>query len=206
MNICLSRELGSGGRAIGEQLAKKLGYKFHDREMIEIAGEKSRISLERLEKEDEKKANPWLHRIWYESEDESLRGITMNDILFKVQSRYILECAKKSGNVFVGRCADYVLKKADIPYVSLFITAPFDYRVMQVMQQKHLSEKDAETLVKKTDKERKAYYNYYTDGGWGKPFHYDICINSSRYGIEETADLIAIILEDRRHAVERTML
>ena len=197
MNICISREFGSGGRKIGELAAEQAGYRFLDRKLVEEAAERSGIAMEHLEKEDEKKANPWLHNVWYKSEDESLRGLSANDILFRVQSRYILECARKGSNVFVGRCADYVMKKAEIPYVSIFITAPFDYRVFRIMEREHLYEKDAQALVRKTDKRRKAYYNYYTEGGWGKPDNYDICINSSREGIRKTADIIRVLLEGR---------
>lgn len=126
MNICISREFGSGGHDIGEQIARRTGYRFLDRKLLEEAAERSGIAVEHLEKEDEKKANPWLHNVWYKSEDESLRGLSANDILFRVQSRYILECAVTGDNVFVGRCADYVLQKAEIPHVSIFITAPFE--------------------------------------------------------------------------------
>lgn len=138
MNICISREFGSGGHEIGELLAMQTGYPFLDRKLVEEAAERSRISVENLEKEDEKKANPWLHTVWYQSEEESLRGLTANDILFRVQSRYILECARKCDNVFVGRCADYVLKKAEIPHISIFITAPVDYRRLRIMERKYV--------------------------------------------------------------------
>ena len=196
MNICISREFGSGGHDIGEQIAMQTGYRFFDRKLVEEAAERSGIAVEHLEKEDEKKANPWLHNVWYESKDENLRGLSANDILFRVQSRYILECAGKGNNVFVGRCADYVLKKAEIPHVSIFITAPYEDRVFRIMERRHLCEKDAQTLVRKTDKRRKAYYNYYTEGGWGKPDNYDLCINSSWKGIRKTADILRTYLEE----------
>lgn len=197
MNICISREFGSGGQEIGRRLADDMGFSFHNREMVEAAAKRSQIDMEHLEKEDERKANPWYHRIWYKSDELNLRGLTANDILFQVESEYILECAEKGNHIFVGRCADYVLGKAGVPHISIFITAPFRYRVMRIMDREHLYEKDAQALVRKTDKVRKAYYNYYTDGGWGKPDNYDLCINSSREGVGKTAAVLRAFLAER---------
>ena len=115
MNICISREFGSGGHEIGKILAEQLGYSFYDRRLLEGAAEKSRIPIEHLERADEQKANPWIHRIWYEAEDENLRGLPANDILFQIQKDYILNRAREGNAVFVGRCGDFILKEADIP-------------------------------------------------------------------------------------------
>lgn len=195
MNICISREFGSGGHEIGKILAEQLGYFFYDRRLLEGAAEKSRIPIEHLERADEQKANPWIHRIWYEAEDENLRGLPANDILFQIQKDYILNRAREGNAVFVGRCGDFILKEADIPCVCIFITAPYACRVMRKKELLHLSVKETETLIRKTDKRRKAYYNYYTDGGWGKPDNYDFCINSSR-GIHETVRVLEKLLEE----------
>ena len=157
MNICISREFGSGGHEIGKILAEQLGYSFYDRRLLEGAAEKSRIPIEHLERADEQKANPWIHRIWYEAEDENLRGLPANDILFQIQKDYILNRAREGNAVFVGRCGDFILKEADIPCVCIFITAPYACRVMRKKELLHLSAKETETLIRKTDKRRKAY-------------------------------------------------
>lgn len=191
MIICIGREFGSGGHEIGQKLAEKLNYSFYDRELVEHSLEKTTISAKELELADEKKLNPLLYKIWYDAKDESLRGLSANDILFRIQSRVILEKAEKGDCIFIGRCADYILENAGIEHLSLFISAPLSDRIQRKMKLLNISEKEALSLIRKTDKERKAYYNYYTEKDWGKPGNYDFCINSSKYGIDKTVDLIA---------------
>lgn len=192
MIICIGREFGSGGHEIGKQIAEELGYEFYDRELVEKAAEKmSSMPVEELDKADEKKRNPWLYRAWYEEENEEMNGASANDILFHVNSQLITELAEKGNCVFVGRCADYILEKNGIEHLSFFIAAPFQDRVERKMKQLSMDEKTATALVRKKDKERKAYYNYYTGGSWGKPYNYDFCVNSSKLGIEETAKQLA---------------
>jgi len=93
--------------------------------------------------------------------------------------------------VFVGRCADYILEQAELDHISLFIAAPFEWRVQRKMEQLSIDEKAATSMVRKKDKDRKAYYDYYTGRSWGRPHNYDLCINSSRLGIEVTAEKLA---------------
>lgn len=104
-----------------------------------------------------------------------------------------MEAAQKGDCVFAGRCADDVLKKAGIDRLSLFITAPFSDRVKRKMKLLGDEEKAVTALVRKMDKQRKNYYDYYTDGNWGKPYNYDLCINSSTLGIEQTAEALAVL-------------
>ena len=133
-------------------------------------------------------------------------------------SQLITELASEDNCVFIGRCADYItpavkyhnillaqisicrvvincwsniLQTADIERISLFIAAPFQDRVKRKMELLQMNEKSTITLVRKTDKERKAYYAYYTGRSWGKPHNYDFCINSSNYGIQRTAEILA---------------
>ncbi len=193
MTICIGREFGSGGHEIAEKLAKRMGMGFYDQELVESAMERSMLSMEKLQKADERRTNPFLHDVHYNMEDRELRGLSTNDILFKVQSKIVLELAQEE-SVFVGRCADYILKQNNIPCISLFIAAPFEERVQRKMKLLGLDEKSASALVRKTDKERKNYYNYYTGGGWGRPHNYNICVNSSVMGIEKTVDMLAKVL------------
>lgn len=99
--------------------------------------------------------------------------------------------------VFVGRCADFILDKAEIPHISLFIAAPFSDRVKRKMDLLQKEEKTVTTLIRKTDKQRKAYYNYYTNGSWGKPDQYDFCVNSSVLGIEGSVQMLRTIMRQR---------
>ena len=191
MIICIGREFGSGGHEIGKEVADRLGFTFYDRTLVEEALSRSTIPPEELERADEKKHNPWLHRIWYDAQNEELRGLSANDILFSIHSKLITALASEDNCVFIGRCADYILQNAVIERISLFIAAPFQDRVKRKMGLLQMNEKSTITLVRKTDKERKAYYDYYTGRSWGKPHNYDLCINSSNYGIQRTAEVLA---------------
>ncbi|MGN1140131.1 MAG: AAA family ATPase [Oliverpabstia sp.] len=199
MIICIGREFGSGGHEIGERLADKLSIPFYDQELITTVMEKcANMDMKTIQKVDEKKANPWLHKIWYESVDKDLRGLPANDIVFKFQSNVIIDYAKKGDCVFVGRCADYILKQAGIERMSLFITAPFTDRVERKMKQLNKTDKETANLVRKIDKQRKNYYNYHTNGNWGKPDTYDFCINSYGRHSEHTAEVLSKFVSKMR--------
>lgn len=195
MIICIGREFGSGGHEIGKRMAEKSGLSFYDYELVEAAIKRGDIEAGILEKADEKRANPWMHKVLYQSGEKELNGLSANDITFQLQSREILELSQKNSCIFVGRCADYVLKKANIKHTSLFIAAPFEDRVRRKKELLHLDEKTSTALVRKMDKMRKNYYDYYTGGGWGKPYNYDVCVNSSVMGIERTTELVLELLQ-----------
>lgn len=192
MIICIGREFGSGGHEIGKLLADRLSFTLYDQELVTEAMKKcSDTYRKEIMNADEKKTNPWIHSVLYGTDEQDLRGKSANDITFALQSKFILDCASQGNCVFVGRCADYILKEAGVKHISLFITAPFSSRAERKMKQLNISEKTATALVRKTDKQRKNYYNYYTNGSWGKPFNYDFCINSYSKGIEQTAEVLA---------------
>ena len=194
MLICIAREFGSGGLEIGKRLADALEYDFYDQALVTEAASRSSISPEILENADEKKENSWLHSFVYDDTDQNLRGISANEAMFRMQSAVILEAAQKDNCIFVGRCADYVLQQAAIKRLSIFITAPFSDRVARKMKLLGEEEKAITALVRKMDKQRKNYYDYYTDGNWGKPYNYDLCVNSSTLGIEQTAEALAVLV------------
>lgn len=198
MFICIGREFGSGGHEIGKQLADSLNIPFYDRQLVDMAIERSKSISEEIEKADEKKVNDFLYRVWYEAVDKDLRGLSTNDIVFSLQSKVITELTESGSCVFVGRCADYILRQIEKPHISLFISAPFSDRVKRKMELLHMDEKSVTALVRKTDKQRKAYYNYYTGGSWGKPDSYDFCINSSAWGIEQTVEILKRLSEQRK--------
>lgn len=136
MIICIGREFGSGGHEIGKIIAEKLGMELYDRDLIDKAAEKIvAMPKEVLEKADEKKHNPWLHQVWYDVPNQELNGMTANDTLHQAYSSIIRELAEKANCVFVGRCADYILEQANLDHISLFIAAPFEWRVQRKMEQ-----------------------------------------------------------------------
>lgn len=194
MIICIGREFGSGGHEIGKLLAETMGIPFYDRQLVDVAIKSNEAIAEAIERADERKTNTFLYSVWYETVDKELRGMSSNDILFKVQSEAIVELSQSGEGVFVGRCADFILDKAEIEHISLFIAAPFSDRVKRKMDLLQKEEKVVTALVRKTDKQRKAYYNYYTNGSWGKPDQYDLCINSSVLGIEGSVQMLRTII------------
>ena len=125
-----------------------------------------------------------------------LNGMTANDALHLAYNSIIRELAEKGDCVFVGRCADYILEQAKIDHISLFIAAPFEWRVKRKMEQLSIDEKSATAMVRKKDKDRKAYYDYYTGRNWGRPYEYDLCIISSRLGIEATAEKLVEMIRE----------
>lgn len=192
--ICISRQFGSGGHEIGKDLAERLKVPFYDKNLVEIAAERSGIHPQTLEKADERRTNPWLYESLHEENQTFGRGLPASDALFQLQSQIILEAAQKEDCVIVGRCAGYLLHQNQIPCISLFICAPFEERVRRKKELEGLKEKAAYDLVRKEDKYRKAYYNYYTGEDWGKPETYDFCINSAEKGIGFTTDLLYRLL------------
>lgn len=195
MIICIGREFGSGGHEIGKLVAQELSLTLYDQEIVTSAIERcGDMDASALERADEKKTNPWNYSVWYGTEEKELRGRSSNDISFGLQSKVISEAAKKGDCLFVGRCADYVLEQEGIEHINIFIAAPFSFRVDRKMKQLGISEKAAAALVRKKDKQRKSYYDYYSGGSWGKPYNYDFCINSSVKGIRRTAQELAVFV------------
>ncbi|MBP1560446.1 MAG: cytidylate kinase-like family protein [Oscillospiraceae bacterium] len=190
MIYTIGREFGSGGHEIGAEFARWLGIPLYDKEFIETAENASGIKAEILEQADERKENRWLYTVHYNAA-EDFRGMSANEILFKIQSRLVLEYASKSDCVIVGRCANHILDNAGIKHLSVFIAAPLEARIKRISNIRALTEKEAAALIAKTDKQRKSYYEYYTGRSWGMPCGYDLCMNSASFGIEQTAEAIA---------------
>lgn len=195
--ITIGRQYGSAGHDIGEMIAKELGYKFYDKELVEIAAKKSNISQEAVKEIDEKATSSLLYSL--ASGNYSLRGISgplyyempLNDKLFIAQSEVIKEVAAKDNCVIVGRCADYVLEDAEnIDLLSVFIYASQEFRMKRVREAFDLTEKQARDRVNKTDKQRRIYYSYYSNRDWGAMSNYDMCLNTGKIGIKEAADII----------------
>lgn len=195
--ITIGRQYGSAGHDIGRLIAKELGYKFYDKELVEIAAKESNISSEAVKNFDEKASSSLLYSLVGGS--YSVSGVAgplyyempLNDKLFLAQSNVIKKLAREDNCVIVGRCADYVLEdEEDIEVINVFVHAPLEHRVGRVMDAFSLTQKKARERVVKTDKQRKTYYSYYANRDWGDMLNYDICINSKKLGVEGGAKLI----------------
>ncbi|MGL4851965.1 MAG: AAA family ATPase [Phocaeicola sp.] len=189
--INLGRQLGSGGKEIGEKLAQTLGFAFYDKELIQLAARESGLCQELFEKADEHTSSGFWGSLFAsgiplmgESASPYMNCLN-NESLFQIQSEVIRQLAQEKASLFVGRCADYILR--DYPHtINLFISAPLNYRIERVVVTTGLSTEKAEELIEKVDKQRAAYYNYYSYKEWGAASSYHLCIDSSLLGIEGT--------------------
>ena len=190
MIICIGREFGSGGHEIGRKVAEKLGLELYDRDLIDRAAEKI-IAMPKdvLEKADEKKRNPWLHEVWYDVPNQELNGMTANDALHLAYNSIIRELAEKGDCVFVGRCADYILREHP-RCANVFISASKEDRITRLCAMHHIDAEAAEEMIEKADKRRSEYYNYYSYKTWGAAATYHLCVDSSSLGVEETVRFI----------------
>ena len=187
--ITIGREFGSGGKDVAIALGRILDIPVYDKELITRAAKDSGVSQSLFEDTDEKKN--FLSFLSFNFQSEAYADNYINDHgLFKIQSETIMSIAENGPAIIVGRCADYILRDhgntADI-----FITAPLAGRIARVARKEGLPEEKAEELILKKDRQREAYYNYYTFGKWGTASNYDLCVDSSVLGIEGTAEFIA---------------
>ena len=193
--INIGRQLGSGGKEIGEKLAARLGIDFYDKELINLASEESGLCREFFEKADEKASQGIIGGLFgmrfpFISEGAlPSTNCLSNDALFKVQSDVIRRLASEKSCVFVGRCADYILR--DHPRcINVFISASKEDRMKRLRKIHGINEEAAEVMMEKADKKRSEYYNYYSYKTWGAAATYHLCINSSSLGVEETVKFV----------------
>lgn len=186
--ITINRMYGSNGRIIGKTLAEELGIHFYDKELIEMASREKSIPFDEFAKVDEKKANQWRFPVDQEIQMNSeYHFIPMNDVLFDLQKKIILDLAEREECVIVGRCANHILKDKAL---SVFIYSSLEDRIRTVIERTGREEKSVRKLVKKTDKERRSYYEYFTDESWMDMTQYDLCINSGRFTKEQIIQMI----------------
>ena len=197
--ITIARQYGSGGRAIGKKLAKDLGISFYDKELIEIAAKESGLVKDFIEESDEKLP----FRIFGGLTDAvfSIFGAAgynenINDSIFKIQSDIIKNIAEKESAVFVGRCADYVLREHP-GLVTVFICANIEDRIKTISALLNTDSEKALKAIEKNDKQRNKYSSYYTNIERGNAAYYHLCINSSFMGINETADYIRAFVKKK---------
>ena len=194
--INVGRQLGSGGHDIGRMLALDFQAKYYDRELLNLAAKESGLSEKIFEQNDEKKG---FFRGLFNIGAPHVSGYKPDlsqESLFQFQSDAIRKAAKQGSCVFVGRCADYVLRDFDNT-VNIFITASMDYRVEQIMNKQHMNAEAARRFIEQGEGQRADYYNYYTGKKWGSAESYDLCIDSSKLGLVETEKLIAQFIRKR---------
>lgn len=193
--ITIARGFGSGGKAIGQALGKRLGIPCFEEEILRMASEESGVNEALFNEVDEKLRGSFLlnhlksepkHRLAHPSD----KDFTSDNNLFNLQAKIITELAKTQSCIIVGKCADYVL--GDAPnVVKIYIEAPRKECLESIMEKRQVSKKEAERLIVRTDKYRADYYKYYTGGGyWTNPTNYDMTLNSARVGREKCVDVI----------------
>lgn len=192
--ILISREYGSGGRAIGEKLAQILHIPFYDKELILRACQESGFDPSLFENTEQQSQHPISYFLSMFSSSVSMNELSLNDQVFLIQGKVIREAAKESC-VIIGRCADYILRdNPDI--IRIFIHAPLKDRMVRVKEEYHDDATDIKTKISRIDKNRATYYNYYTNRRWGKLENYDLTIDSSTFGIDGCVTMIKNLLEE----------
>ena len=190
--IVVGRQLGSGGRDIAKMLANDFNCKFCDRELLNLAAKESGFSEKFFERYDEHKC--FLRSVFHLHVPHFSEGNFYDDnlseeSLFKFQSDAIRKVADESSCVFVGRCSDYVLRE-NKNLVNIFISADIESRLNRICERHQCDRNTALKIINNGDSNRASYYNYYTGKKWGAAESYDLCINSSILGIEETESYI----------------
>ena len=189
--ICIGREYGSGGREVGEKLAERLGFTFLDKNILNEISGKSGISVEELMENDEKPSSPFRESfIPYDFDAD-----TLSERLFDMQADLILNKTREESCVVVGRCADVILAYQD-NVVNVFIYADMEDKIDRIMKLYSLEDRQkAAKLIKKTEKIRRNYYQYYTDEVWGDKRNKALMINTSAAGVDGAVDLIEAYLK-----------
>ena len=179
-------------------LADKLGIPFYNREIITMASEDSGVNAMLFS--DERLKGDFLTRLraHYHGNapvpNDSSKSYLKDEALFAYQVKIIRRLADQGPCVMIGRCADYILRE-DPDCIDVFISAGWKDRICRAMEYNHLEEKEAQEFLRKADKSRASYYNYYTDIIWGAAESYDLCINSSLYGIDRTVAFIRSFID-----------
>lgn len=196
--ITIGRQFGSGGRSVARILSRHYGIPVYDKKLITLAAEQSGMAEQFFKQADERVSCAFLHFLF------GGRGATShpaenplsNDALFKVQSDVIRDIASRESCIILGRCADYILR--DEPaLISIFFTADTADRLQRYADHDCISCEAVRPILEKSDRKRSSYYNYYAQRTWGAAENYHLCVNTSRLGIEGTAQLIIDYIDRR---------
>lgn len=191
--ITIGRQTGSGGIVIGKKLAEKLNVPFYDRELLTRAAKESGMNEKIFENHDEQPSKSLLYSLAMGSYGigipSSYQDMPLDQKVFLAQFDTIRKIGKEGPCVIVGRCADYALE--EYPSVlSVFILGNEEDKVNRIMEANHLTREKAKDFIRRSDKRRSAYYDYYANKKWGSAKSYDMCINSSAFGFDGTVELI----------------
>ena len=193
MIISIGRQHGSGGREIARLLARELGIKCYDKEIVDEAAKHSDFSRDLINAYDEKRMSAFMLHAGGYGLNENFR---LNMQVVSAQFDAMREIASKGDCIFVGRCADYILReRSDL--VSVFMLGDMDERLKCLERRQGLDESAARKKIKEVDKDRSSFYKYYSDQVWGDAQNYDLCINSSRLGVEGTVNVIMDYIKAR---------
>ena len=187
--ITISREFGNGGRFIGEEVAKKLGMAYYDKNVITEIAEKSGLSPEYIQENSE--LSPKKGLFAYALAGRDITGKSVEDIVYEAQRKVILELVEKEPCVIIGRNADFILKDRD-DVLNVFIHGNMPEKMQRISCLYNVSGQEAVKMMADTDKRRLANYNFYTEQKWGKASNYTLCLNSSELGYDRCE---AIIME-----------
>ena len=187
--ITISREFGSGGRFIGEEVAKKLGIAYYDKNIINEIAEKSGLSPEYIQENAELSPKKGLFAYAFAGRD--ITGKSVEDMVYEAQRKVILDLAEKETCVIIGRNADYILKDRD-DVLNVFIHGDMPEKIHRIIHLHNVEEQEAVRMMADTDKRRMTNYNFYTEQKWGKASNYTLSLNSSQLGYDRCE---AIIME-----------
>ena len=194
MIITIGRQFGSGGRQVAKKVAEMLDINFYDKELIALAAKESGLSEELFEGIEDMSSNSLLYSLVMGIQSGNGSYYRYGDVfnsdgLFRVQSQVIRDLAEKGSCVVVGRCADYILREQP-NLLNVFIHAETECRIKRICDLHNVSEKEAAATIKKTDKRRGSFYNFYTSQTWGNVNNYHLAVNTSKLGIDGAAQLI----------------
>ena len=187
--ITISREFGSGGCFIGEEIAKKLGIAYYDKNIISQIAEKSGLSPEYIQENAELSPKKGLFAYAFAGRD--ITGRSVEDMMYQAQRKVILDLVRKEPCVIIGRNADYILKDRD-DILNVFIHGDMPEKIQRISQLYRVTEQEAVKMMADTDKRRMTNYSFYTEQKWGKASNYTLCLNSSQIGYDRCE---AIIIE-----------
>ena len=194
--ITISREYGSGGRYVGKLLAKELGIKLYDEELIKIVSDESGLSASYIEKKEQNMKDT----VFANFNSQYYNNMTNDDNLFIAESKAIKEVADKGPCIIIGRCADYILKDKNNVF-SVFLYNSEESKINRAVKYYGMNEKNAIKEIKKINKAREAHYKYYTSKEWKDFSNYDLAINVDKFGVEKTTKIIGEIVKDRKESV-----
>lgn len=191
--ITIAREYGSGGHLLGELLSKELGIKLYDKELIQLAAQKSGIDEAYITANEQSIPSYWLKCMVSQNSESSLeRSLSTDDVLFVAESKIIEEIARKESCIIVGRCADFILK--DYPHaIKVFCYSDFENAYKRCVNEYGIKKEEAEAIIRRTNRNRITHYEYYTGMKWGEPHHYNLMINTGSIGLHTACELIKAV-------------